>query len=260
MRILITSLLFFVSPLYAAEPFKEDMETDRPDFTEGTKTVEEGRVQVELGYLFTEFEEGDLEIEDHSFPETLLRYGLNEELELRLTWGGYSSTEVEQAGASRDFDGATDMGIGLKHRIVDTDDFSFSILADLSLPVGANNKTSDNVEPNFSFLFSKDLPGDFSLASNLNLSFVTGDDDETVFDPSASLALGYEVCENLGSYLEYFGFYPTEDDKGLNEEHYLAGGLLYALNEDMQLDALVGFGLNDDSADLFAGVGFSFRL
>lgn len=260
MRIIYACFLFFVFAASAQGQFQEDMETDRPDFTEGPKTIEPGHLQVELGYTFIRDDEDGVEKKEHALPGSLLRVGLPSDLEFRLSWDGYSFEELEEAGASRDHDGGTDVAVGGKYRLIEDGDFALSLLAELTLPAGARNKTSDAVEPQLSFLWAYDLTDVLGLAGNVNLSSVIAEDGERIFEPSNSLALAYDLNESFGSYVEYFGFYPTESAEDAEDEHYLNAGLTYAVSSNVQLDTLIGFGLNEDADDLFTGLGLSFRL
>ena len=65
------------------------LESDRPDFTEGTCTIKPGRVQLESGYTYTR--EGSAK-ESHVFPELLLRagFGLNTNAKDLFTRGGFA--------------------------------------------------------------------------------------------------------------------------------------------------------------------------
>ena len=62
------------------------METDRPDFSEGTQTVSPGHFQLEAGYLFVFDDENEAQRKQHTIPQILLRAGIIEDLELRLAW------------------------------------------------------------------------------------------------------------------------------------------------------------------------------
>ena len=56
--------------------FDAPLVTDRPDFTEASSTVGRGAQLFELGYTYTVDREDGMRNQSHSFPETLLRYGV----------------------------------------------------------------------------------------------------------------------------------------------------------------------------------------
>ncbi|WP_139218552.1 hypothetical protein [Nitrosomonas aestuarii] len=58
------------------EPLSGSIATDRPTFSLGTATIPNGRMQFETGYTFT-FDHNNPDKATHTFPETLVRIGLN---------------------------------------------------------------------------------------------------------------------------------------------------------------------------------------
>ena len=54
----------------------EPLVTDRPDFTEASSTVGLGVAQLEFGYTYVFDDDGTVSTKSHSYPETLLRYGI----------------------------------------------------------------------------------------------------------------------------------------------------------------------------------------
>jgi len=65
------------------EEEEDEIETDRDSFTPAVTTTPVGRLIVESAYSFID---NDNVAETHSFPEMLLRYGVNDWLEFRLGW------------------------------------------------------------------------------------------------------------------------------------------------------------------------------
>lgn len=251
-----------------AAPIDEPLVTDRPDFTESTLTVPRGRFQLEAGYTYT-YDSGDgVRRQDHSYPEILLRVGLRDDVELRLTWAGWSHMEEvfrERNDAGRRVkvtdrdDGGDDMNIGLKIHLIDQDGWvpDFGIIVDADVPTGANGQTSGDVDPAVKLLWAYDLTNSLSLAGNVNFAAPTSDTGR-FFQASASLSLAVAITERLGGYVEYFGFYPSE--RGQGDTQFLNGGFTYLITNNFQVDIRVGMGLNDEADDLFTGVGFSWRF
>ena len=65
-------------------PLTAPLVTDRPDFTESTKTIPRGHLQIEAGFTFVYDRRGDDRLRDHAAPELLLRIGLADDFELRI--------------------------------------------------------------------------------------------------------------------------------------------------------------------------------
>lgn len=244
------------------------METDRPDFTEGTSVVGKGMLQIEAGYTFLEDREGKERFTDHTAPEALLRIGIHDRVELRLGWEGFSTTEVNRferndVGRTVDrqshSDGASDMALGFKVHLLDQEGWipDFGVIGEVSLPVGSREKTSGDVDPEVKWLWAYDLSERWSLAGNVNFGVPTSEHGR-FFQTSVSVAVGLSVTERVGAYVEYFGFYP--DDRGSDCAHYANGGLTFLIHPDFQLDARVGWGLNEQADDFFAGIGMAYRV
>ncbi len=68
------------------DPYEERIETERHDFTQSTKTVGRGVVQVEAGYSYFYKDEDDETEHSHTTPEAMLRLGLSDDIEFRLRW------------------------------------------------------------------------------------------------------------------------------------------------------------------------------
>ncbi|RIL03022.1 MAG: hypothetical protein DCC75_13110 [Proteobacteria bacterium] len=249
------TLLAESGPLgWGERAFKQEMETDRPDFTEGTQTMQPGHLQVESGYTYTSDDDGG-DLDEHVLPELLLRIGVIDDLEFRLAWEGYISSKVD----GHTDDGLSDFSVGFKHRMYQQaghiPDFSF--IGELSLPAGSSELSSDEVVPEVKFLWGYGFER-FDLAGNLNFSGPIGEEGR-YFEVANSETIGFDLTESIGAYIEYFGIYPAEDAIETTE-HYLNGGFTYAATDSLQLDLRAGFGMNDAAADFFTGVGLALRI
>src|SRR5690606_21810085 len=78
--------LFFIAVFFSITSFsqEEEMSTGRPDETESSALVSKGFFQVETGFYYEEEEEISFLEKTWVYNTTLLRYGLLENLELRL--------------------------------------------------------------------------------------------------------------------------------------------------------------------------------
>ena len=250
-------------PLGFGEPFlSQDMETDRPDFSEGTQTVSPGHFQLEAGYLFLFDDEKEAQRSEHTLPQLLLRAGLVEDLELRLAWDAFVSSEVDFPGdgGSETLEGVGDLSVGFKHRMYDQELAypSVAFIAELGLPTGGSEVTSDDVIPAFKLLWALDFAKYYSLAGNFNFEGPV-EDGERFFEPSASLTLGKDLTGEISAFVEYFGFYPNSDAPDSSSTHFASGGFTWSAGDNLQFDTLAGLGLNDEAEDLFIGLGMAYR-
>ena len=243
------------------------LSSDRPDFTEATATIPAGHAQLESGYTFTYDEENGHRVSEQTVPEFLLRVGLTDKLELRTAWTGMSLTEdlfKEKNDAGRRVrrevhdDGATDITTGFKLHLADQMGLrpELAVIGEVSLPSGTDSKSSGDVDPQIKGLWSYELTDRLGLAGNLNFAAPT-DDRHRFFQTSASVSLAFSITEEIGSYIEYFGFYPNA--RGTDCAHHIDGGLTFLVAENVQFDVRIGAGLNEEAPDLFTGIGFVIR-
>lgn len=251
-----------------AAPLTEPLVTDRPDFTEATDTVPRGRLQLEMGYTFTYDKEDENRTTDHTLPEFLLRTGLNDWLELRVGWAGWSSTEdifrekndvgrtVTMTEVER---GWNDLYLGFKVALCEQDGMrpALSLIPAITVPSGSTNKTSGDVDPEIKIAWGYDLTENLALSGNLNFAVPTTGDNDRFFQVANSISLARSFSDWLGGYVEYFGFYPN--DRGSDCAHYVNGGLTFLVTDNLQFDVRVGKGLNEEADDLFAGAGMAIR-
>ena len=234
-------------------PIDEPLVTDRPDFTESTDAVPLGRFQFEGGYTFTH----DGGTDTHQAPELLLRVGVFEGVELRIGWPNFTSQDADSG--IPDVDGLEDLSLGVKVKLIEQDGAipHFGVIGEISIPTGADDLSSGDVDPAIKLLWAYDINDRLSLGGNVNFASLTENNDR-FFQVAASVALGVSITERVGAYIEYFGEFPMSDGGG--PAHYLNGGATYLITNNFQLDARLGFGLNGRADDLFTGAGFAIRF
>jgi len=238
----------------AAAQTGDPLVSDRPDFTESSGTIAPGHVQLEGG--ITRQETG--EVDALSLGEILVRLGVGERLEARLGVGSW--TRIEAPGAEAD--GYEDPSVGLKVRLtppVDDRPPGFpaaAILLSTSVPVGSEELTSDEWEPEARLALDWILTDLLSLGANVGVAFPTDGGDR--FDQIlASVTFGIAATDRLGVFVETYGF--SEEEPDGESTQYVDTGVTFALTDDLQLDARIGFGLNDPSPERFVGVGAAVR-
>ncbi len=241
------SLLFVPAPLTAP------LVTDRPDFTESTDAVPRGHFQIEAGYTYTHDSRGG-GTGSHTAGEMLLRVGLFNNVELRIEWPNFE--RLAAAGTSTT--GLSDIGVGFKYNLIEQRGMRphFGIIGQIRAPTGSASFSSEGVDPAVKLLWAYDVTDRFSVAGNVNFESVTEANDR-VFQMAASGSIALSITDRLGTYVEYFGFYPV--DRGSRATHFANTGLTYLITDNFQLDARVGVGLNGRAEDVFVGFGFSWR-
>lgn len=244
-----------------------EITTDRPDQTESSSVLPPGYVQIETGWTHTEEDEDGEDYESDALPETLLRYGFNERLELRFGHSGQVWEEVDYSNGSPsgDQEGWQDCEVGLKYQLWYEQQECFipeaALLTHLSLPTGADEFSSHRVDPSFRFLFSHTISDTLSFSYNLGAAWETQESDEgsrdtlSVFQYTVSLGKG--ITDRLGMFVELFGDIPMSAEG--TPENWIDGGITYLIADNFQIDFSMGYGLSESADDLFFGAGVSYR-
>ena len=242
--------------------------TDRPDFTESAVVVPAGSIQLESGYTFVYDKEPPNHRSEHNFPEYLLRIGATRDIEVRLTWLGW--TFSDERFLERDDDDhlvqrnphevdTNDVSAGFKFQLLREEGWipDLAVIADITMPAGSERVSSGDVDPTVKILIGHGITETTYIGSNFNFRAAT-DELGRFFQFEGTVSVGAELFENSACYVEYFFIAPNERDTDV--AHYLDGGLTYLLSPVVQLDWRIGMGLNEEADDLFTGVGLSFRL
>ena len=239
-------------------PLGEPLVTDRPSFTESSSTVGRGIAQLEAGYTYSLDDEGAGQTIHHSYPETLLRYGVAADwLELRLGWN-YAHEESGTASRS----GGEDLSLGLKIAVTPQEGIlpAMVILPQMTVPTGAERFSSDEVLPGFAWVYAWDFGDSISTAGSTRLNrSVDAGTGEPFTEWAQSWLIGFALSDRSNSYVEWFGTFPHSADTA--EPAYLFnGGLTYLITDNIQWDIRGGTGLNDAAEDYFFGTGLALRF
>ena len=244
------------------EPEEAPLESDRPDFTEGTATVGRGRLQIEGGYTFTQAESGDPTADKHDLPELRLRYGIAERLELRLAWdeGMVFDRHIDgDTGRTISESGSSDLNFGFKYAITKQHGWrpQTSILAAATFPVGSPGFSSRQVDAEINYLYGWELTKRLSLNCSTGSEWTAESGNHySQFHQSASLV--YELTERLHVFNEWYAFF-RRDFSDNRPQHNYDVGVTYLVTPNFQLDWRAGMGLNDAADGFLTGCGLTIR-
>jgi len=236
---------------------EEHLETDRDSFTPATTLVGRGRTMLESSYSY--INERDAE-DSQSFPELLARVGVMDWLELRLGWNyevggspdGFGEEEEEERRKSE-----TKVIYGVKVAVSEQDEWlpqSALIVHAITPTSGANNATQYVA----AFVAGWTLPNAWSLDGSFR--YVAANEEGDRFNEFApSIVLKVPLGEHWNAHAEYFGI--VSDDRADDlDTHFLSPGIHYLITPNCEIGTRIGFGLNDDSAHVFANVGLGIRF
>jgi hypothetical protein len=256
--------------------------TDRPDFTDATYTVGKGVTLLETGYTFrkTSDHESNNRQSKRSLPESLLRYGVTNELELRVKWNGYVASDLENrnTGERTQFFGADDLYFGFKYEVWQQEDARpmLTFLSGTTIPSGTNGISSNQLQPFVNWvlgyglrrwLYVKASTGIDWQKTSVSTLFGGGSepvgpivvqtrDNVNIYHGSVSLL--FQVSPRVGGFAEFFSLATTNstDNRPAN---FIDTGMFYYVTPHVQLDARIGQRLGERVDEVFAGAGFSTR-
>ena len=238
----------------------EPLVTDRPDFTEASSTVGRGRIQLEMGYTYTYDTQDGSQVVSHSYPEPLFRIGLLAEwLELRVAWN-YLNERTTSRSESTNLSGSEDLYLGFKIALTEQCGIlpEMAIMPQMTVPTAGSAFTENETLPGINWLYSWELSENVALGGSTQGNQAIDDSGADFLELAQSLTVGVGLTEQLGSYFEWYAFFPHSAEVAL-PEHYLNGGFTWLAHDNLQYDVRVGAGLNDNADDYFLGTGMSLR-
>ncbi|WP_171595216.1 transporter [Marinifilum caeruleilacunae] len=248
-------LVYFIllsGGVYAQETVQ--MVTDRPGQAESASVMSIKSFQVESGFSF---EKVNANLNNVSYNTTLLRYGLVENIELRLGFqylGSYESLD----GGDSDESGFGPLTAGAKFLLLAESEQSpqLALLSTLAIPnTGSSAFENDNLGADIRINADYTLNQAMSLGANFGVMW-SGAKEEDFAVWMYAAVIGLSISEQVGAYAELYGFLPGE---GKND-HRWDGGLTYAVSDNLQLDFSTGIGLSKVSPDFFISLGLSIRM
>lgn len=246
---------------FEGEEEEDEIETDRDSFTPSTSVVGTGYFVFESAYSIVDNRGVP---ETHSYPEILGRYGITENIELRLGWnyevGGagnpISGNVPDQFEEGGELERESKMLYGAKFLLTEQCGWT----PEGSLIVQGYTPTSGEAnDSNMSVAYV----GGWKLANNWvwdsALRYSTSSEEEDHFNVWApSTVIKVPFCERWKGHVEYFGIF-TEGREEESTQHFISPGVHYLITPDFEVGVRVGWGLNDQSPNFFSNVGVGLR-
>lgn len=255
MKKIIFLFILLVSVWYVkAQTEKPELVTDRPDQTEAPVLVPRGGLQVETGFVYEKDRSGNLDVTNYTYNTTLIKYGVNEHLELRfITEYLGERTEIGETSTTK-MSGISPTAIGIKMKIADEKGFwpQAALIGHMNLRTGSRELQPEHTAADFRFTFAHTLSEKFSLSYNLGAEW-DGETPEAAF--LYTLSLGYVISDRVGVFVEGYSFFPEDSE----DDNRFDAGLTYKITPVVQWDISGGIGLSDNAPDYFLGTGISFR-
>ncbi|HWE96799.1 MAG TPA: transporter [Tepidisphaeraceae bacterium] len=246
-----------------------ELQTDRPDQTEGPYTVDAGHMQIELDLANYAYDRS-LPAGQHGRVQQLLiaptnfRIGLLNDLELDVIATPFiwerDEDFIARTGDQRE--GVGDTLLQLKLNLIgnDSGDVAFGLLPYVKIPTNQDRLGNHYIEGGIIFPLNLKLPGEFELGMETAVGFLhDGEGAEYHQDWVNSIVLGHDIIrEKLTGYVEFFSIVSNEPHAGPIET--IDTGVLLAINSDVQLDCGINFGITRRATDFNPFVGLSVRF
>jgi|AntRauTorcE11898_2_1112593.scaffolds.fasta_scaffold22763_2 hypothetical protein len=237
-------LLLITNSAYGQETFSPD----RPGIGNGSAITPNNMLGVEAGLQLTTQES----LDQFDIGQILLRYGLSDKLEIRALLNSFSTARLDVPGNSIANTGFNDVALGAKYNIIPENENrpNVSALVEVSLPVGSDAYTSDELVPSVGILADQSLGDMWGISSNFGYTFGAGDlEDNWLYTLTPGFTLPGN--ENVAGYFGYAGMYYGQ---GVNQ-HWLEGGMTFSLENGSQLDVNLGYEIEGEA--FFIGAGFA---
>ncbi len=233
-----------------AQGQEDAIATDRPNFTNSAQTVGAGRVQIEAGA--TAVRQGTSR--SSSIGEALVRVGVGRRAEVRV---GVPSYLTQRDGERvTGFDNAL---LETKITLSSRGKLRTGLLLGSILPTGSRSVAVRSFQPHATLAVDVTVSPKVSLGFNLGAANLS-DGTSRFSQGFASGTVGFSLTPKTGAFAEVFAFNRTQP--GGSSRKYFDTGLTYGLTPNLQLDARVGFGLNNGvgGLDYYYGAGVSRRF
>src|SRR5262249_34433370 len=223
-------LKWAVGPEVEEKPEAEDhIVTDRPDFTEASVTVGQGRVQLEAGYTHVRERSAGTTGVTEPYPEALLRIGvLSDWLELRLGNTYIHSRTTAFGQTTEHLSGVDDLYLGTKVALTEQKGYlpETATIFQATVPTGSNSLSSGKFLPGISFLYGwAGIPDFLTVGGSCLANRAVDDAGHSYIEFGKSVTIGYQLTQRIGAYTEWFAFFPASAiAPDVTAQHYFNGG------------------------------------
>ncbi|OCB78224.1 hypothetical protein B0A79_15560 [Flavobacterium piscis] len=239
----ITLSLFSISYITSAQ----QIQTDRPNETEGPNAVARHHLQIESGFIFEQEDNKKI----FEVPQIVLRYGLVKNLEFRIE----SALKTEQEQNDNHY-GIDPIAVGLKYHIADHKGAipDIALFGRTSIPWLADNAYQEpKYSPELRILVQHELSKSSHLGYNTGVHWLPErSNPEYIYTISAD----HSLTRKIKLVVEVYGF--AEPDH--HAKNKADAALLFLVNNNLQLDFIAGTGIMHAYSDRFAEIGLSYRI
>lgn len=228
----------------------QEMATDRPDQSNTPALVPTGALQIETGVLIEAYDDGG---RNYTYNNTLLKFGVNENFEVRLATGyvGVKQTLEETSLKT----GLAPLAVGIKIKLADQKGFwpQAALISHVTLRTGADYFNPQSTCTDMTLALAHSFSKKLSVTYNGGIKW-NGDSPEATW--LYALSAAYSLSDALSLFVESYGFFPEAHAV----DHRFDAGLTYKVRPRIQLDLSGGMGLGASALSYFMNTGLSARL
>lgn len=249
MKKLFSVCVFLLGCFLAYGQEHAEFTADRPGVSTGPAVVGHKVVQLEQGIQY----DGDGAAGTFTFSNTLLRYGLFKNMELRLGGDGFLYRPEEAVSGYK----AAFSGLSLGTKISCFEDRgaipAVSILADFSLPYTASQGFNvDHLAPSLYLLFENPVNDWFCIGYNVGAEWYGTLPSPTTF---AALCLGFSATDSLGCFVESYNYFNK-----IGKAYCMDFGLNWQVSRKVQLDITANMDLTNPSQCWAISCGVAWQI
>lgn len=246
-----------------------EMFLDRPDKTESPHTVDAGHFQMETGVFAYTYDKRNPDysgnsVHGFSIASSLLKVGLANFWDFQVGIDPYihNRTFDQATNTTEVADGFGDLTLRMKFALIGNDGgkFAFGVMPLVSIPTKRGDAVgSDYYLAGIIFPYSIELPKSWGLSGQTQVNVAHNELSVSGYHPEFinTLALGYDITDRLGTYLEFY----SEVSKEANVPWVgtVDTGMTFAITGDIIVDAGINMGVTRSADDFNPFVGFSWR-
>ena len=214
---------------------KAEFTADRPGASTGPGVIGHNVIQLEQGVQY----DGDgSHLGTYTFSNTLIRYGLFPNMEIRL--GGDAFLYPSEEGSSSYVPAFSGLSVGTKIKCFDGMGIipAVSVLADFSIPRTASSGFNvDHIAPSLYLLFENPVCDWLSIGYNLGAEWDGTLPGATTF---AALCFGFSATDTLGCFIESYNYFNK-----LSNAYCMDLGLNWQVSRKVQLDVAANIDLTN---------------
>jgi len=251
-KIIIGVFLLIISATCKSQTIElSDISADRPGMATPPAISQPKALQIETGFSYEKIKYENSFQETILYNTTLLRYGINQNSEIRLQTD-YTQVKTD----SLNITGFNPLTIGTKLFISEEKGIlpKTSFLFNLTLPCfGEKNFRPENLTPSIYLLMQNNITKNLNVCYNIGIEYDGESANPTEF---AAICFGYNITEKINGFIENYNWFSDFT----KPENYIDLGCAYLIRKNIQLDLSGNMNLQDVEKYLMINFGVSWRI